>query len=176
MTYPNKFKTSFVSPIYKAGDREDIENYRPISILSTIAKIYDKLIYNHLNTLTSPLLEHNQHGFTTGKSTTTNLLEYVDFVSNNITNGAQVDSICMDLSKAFDRIDHNILLRKLHNMQINPCLILLLKSYPINRKQIICVYGEQSESITPQSSVPQGSILSPLLFAIFINDLPPRIQ
>lgn len=88
----------------------------------------------------------------------------------------QVDTIFMDLAKAFDKIDHNILLNKLKRFPLSHCLIKLLGSYLTNRKQFVCVFGEKSEGIIPLSSVPQGSILSPLLFALFINDLPPPCQ
>lgn len=176
MVYPNEFKKSIVSPKFKAGDADNIENYRPISILSAISKIYDKLLYHHLSSKTSHLIVQNQHGFTAGKSTTTNLIEYTDYLSNNIAHGGQIDTAYMDLAKAFDLIDHSILLRKLSTLPISPCLIILLKSYLTNRKQTVCVYGEKSDAISPLSSVPQGSILSPLLFALFINDLPPLLS
>lgn len=110
MTYPDEFKKSIISPIFKSGDIDNIENYRPISILPAIAKIYDKLLYDHISTKTAHLINECQHGFTSGKSTTTtNLLEFVDYVSNNMMGGGQVDAIYMDLAKAFDKIDHNIL-------------------------------------------------------------------
>lgn len=176
MTYPDEFKKSIITPIYKSGDIENVENYRPISILPTISKIFDKLLYLHINSKTSHLISSCQHGFTAGKSTTTNLLEYVDYLSSNMMNGGQVDAIYMDLAKAFDKIDHNILIAKLGTLPLSPCLIILLQSYLTNRKQFVCVYGEKSDAITPESSVPQGSILSPLLFALFINDLPPRLK
>lgn len=91
-------------------------------------------------------------------------------------NGGRVDVIFMDLAKAFDKIIHEILLNKLSTLPINSCFIVLLESYLSNRQQIVCINGEKSNIIHPKSSVPQGSVLSPLLFALFINDLPPLIK
>lgn len=133
MKYPESFKLSYITPIHKAGDVDNVENYRPISIISTIAKIYDELLYQHLLNKTSHIITPKQHGFTSGKSTTTNLLEYIEYISANMMNGGQVDSIYMNLAKAFDKIDHNILITKLSNFPLSPCLIKLLQSYLTNR-------------------------------------------
>lgn len=175
MIYPNAFKISFLCPIHKSGDIDNMANYRPISIIPAIAKIFDKLLYQHLLCATSALITVYQHGFISGKSTNTNLFEFIDYLTRNMMGGGQVDTLYMDLAKAFDKINHKILIRKLRTFPIHPCLIQLLTSYLHDRKQQVCIYGEKSDSITPLSSVPQGSVLSPLLFALFMNDLPPLI-
>lgn len=176
MTYPTKWKISFISPIFKSGNNTNVENYRPISILSAVSKIFDKIIYFHIREKTSNLLVHQQHGFCAGKSTLSNLMEFTEYITQNMMNGGQVDTIFMDLAKAFDKIDHSILLNKLQALHVNNCTLRLIQSYLENRSQTVCVYGAKSKPIIPKSSVPQGSILSPLLFALFINDLSQHIK
>lgn len=113
MKYPNEWKISFITPILKSGDISNVENYRPISILSTISKIFDRVTFKYIQSKTSPLLTPQQHGFTPGKSTITNLIEFSDYITNNMMKGGQIDVIFMDLAKAFDRICHDLLILKL---------------------------------------------------------------
>lgn len=118
MKYPDKWKISHISPIFKSGDKADVKNYRPISVLSAMAKIYDRILHNYLLSKTAHLISAAQHGFTAGKSTITNLLEYVNYIATNMMGGGRVDVIFMDLAKAFDKIIHEILLRKLAHCQL----------------------------------------------------------
>lgn len=174
--FPSQWKISFITPIHKSGDKSEILNYRPISIISTISKIFEKIMYNHLSELTKNCFASQQHGFMNGKSTITNLAEYVNFLSISIPGGGQVDSIYTDFEKAFDKIDHRVLINKLNNFPISNCIKSWLLSFPSQRKQIVCLYGNKSRPIFPTSSVPQGGVLSTLLFAMFINDLPSLLK
>lgn len=144
MIYPTEWKISFITPILKSGDISNVVNYRPISILSTISKVFDKIIFKYIQTKTLHLLSPHQHGFTPGKSTITNLLEFSDYITKGMMGGGQIDVVFMDLAKAFDRIDHAILLSKLSHLPIDQGIIKLLLSYLSNRTQIVCVGGEKN--------------------------------
>lgn len=174
--FPEQWKLSLLTPLYKNGDKSDILNYRPISIISAISKIFEKIIYLSLLNDVEHLINSHQHGFVRHKSTITNLAEYVNFLSSNIAKGGQIDSIYTDFAKAFDKVNHRVLMNKLDQFPINNCIKSWIYSFLTNRQQIVCVYGSKSNAIRPTSSVPQGCILSPLLFSLFINDLPTNIS
>lgn len=171
-TFPKKWKLSFIIPLHKNGDKSNVENYRPISIISAISKIFEKVMYAHIYQKVGHLIVPQQHGFAKKKSTISNLAEYVNFLSNNMTKGGQVDTIYTDFQKAFDIICHILLINKLDRFPIDNCTKAWLYSFLTERSQMVCVNGTKSRTIHPTSSVPQGSVLSALLFSLFINDLP----
>lgn len=169
--FPDVWKKSYVTPIHKSGDRSDCSNYRSISILSAIPKLFEKLVTNHLDGEIGHFIHSSQHGFRPGLSTATNLTIYVDDVLNGMNRCGQVDAIYTDFAKAFDRVNHKLLIRKLQLLGIDGSLLRWLNSYLTNRGQIIRIGGAESREINTPSGVPQGSHLGPLLFAIFVNDL-----
>ena len=168
---PEIWKSALITPIHKKGPRDCVENYRPISKLCLFAKIFEKVVYRQLYASLKSNISERQHGFIKGRSTTTNLIICSDYLTQCMSQRAQVDIIYTDYSKAFDRLDHVVLMRKLLGIGIRGNLYRWFSSYIENRCQTVVLNGFSSKPMCIPSGIPQGSLLGPLLFNIFINDI-----
>lgn len=176
--FPQILKKAKIIPVFKKGDRLLISNYRPISILSSISKIIERLFVKRLNDFLAKydLLKPNQFGFRAGSSTNLALLSLTDYIKKSIDSGLLVGSVFIDFTKAFDTINHNILFHKLDMYGIRGPALSFLRSYLINREGKVYNGEHSSDTKIINQGVPQGSIIGPLLFIIYINDIVDHLQ
>lgn len=171
--YPKLLKIQKITPIYKEGDKLKTSNYRPISVLPAINRILERIIYKRLYSFLNGtnFFYCKQFGFRSGVSTTTAIMELTDMIINNFEEKKVISSVFLDLKKAFDTIDRTILLDKLKHAGIRGNSYRLLESYLGDRTQCVDINGVISELRRIDIGVPQGSVLGPLLFLIYINDM-----
>jgi len=156
--FPSMLKISSVTPVYKYGDKSDVMNYRPISILNHIAKLFEHLVLKSIQPSVDSMLVDEQYGFRPGRSAVSNLIVFNNFVLEAFENHSHVDVVFTDFAKAFDRVDHTILIDILYKSGFGEPILSWFKSYVSDRVQWVKVLGFKSAAVPVPSGVPQGGL------------------
>ena len=175
---PSNWKDAIITPIFKKGDKSEPGNYRPVSLTSIFCKVIERIIITQI-------IEHikenghvckEQHGFTTGRSVTTNILEALNIWTEALMHQIPIDILYLDYRKAFDTVPHQRLLMQLRSFGIDGDAIRWIEGFLKDRRQKVLVNGSESEWANVLSGIPQGSILGPVMFTLFVNDLPNEVN
>ena len=171
--FPTELKTGCITPIYKNGEKSEVNNYRPVCSLTPFSKIFERIIYNRMISFieSNNIFTSSQFGFRSGYSTESAIIQFIDKIHNGLSKRQHTVAIFMDLSKAFDVLDHQILAQKLDHYGFRGKFLDLLISFISNRNYFVSANGITSDKKTVNIGVPQGSTLGPLLFLLYVNDM-----